>query len=194
MIRSREQAWRFCQAVRQATTIRALADVVGVSKARIQQKAPEFKGGRRKVSRQVLARMWAEWRSGQELCVYKYVTTDGGKWTQSEIAHLLAETGTCRFALICTDMGRSPNAARIMLHHLRQQGRITQPLEFTAGQLAKALDRTEYWVRDLAKDFTLRSYTDRRGLMIHRHDARWLLDWWDGKSAIPKHPGKSDGC
>jgi hypothetical protein len=136
--------------------------------------------------------MWAEWRSGYELCVYKYVTTDGGQWTQPEIAHLLFETGTCRFALICAEMNRTPLAARIMLHRLRRQGKITQPLEFTVAQLAAALNRTSYWVRDLANNFTLRSYTDRRGMMIHRHDARWLLDWWDGKSAIPKHPGKSD--
>jgi hypothetical protein len=42
----------------------------------------------------------------------------------------------------------------------------------------------------MANNFTLRSNTDRRGKMMHRHDARWLLDWWDGESVIPKHPGK----
>lgn len=196
MISKREHARRFCQAVRHATTTRALADVIGVSETWVRKVVSpgKRKAKRCSISRQALAAMWNDWSKGRATCFYKLTTNDGEHWTQPQISHLLDTIGTRRFVLICAELERTPSAARHVLLRLRRQNRITQQLEFTVCQLARALDRTPYWVRDLAKDFTLRSYTDKRGMMIHRHDARWLLDWWDGKSAIPKHPGKDDGA
>lgn len=190
----REQAWRFCQAVRHATTLRALAAVLDVNENWVRSNTPGMsRRGRSKVSRAVLARMWKEWRAGQTPRLYKDVDAAGEQWTQPQISHLLDETGKRRFALVCDGLQRTQDAAREMLRRLRRQGRIHRRLEFTVCQLAAALDRTPSWVRALVDNFSLRAYTDLRGTMIHREDAWWLLDWWDGKSAIPKHPGKDDG-